>query len=217
MQHIAVIGISSFGYYMCKYLSDTGVHVLAIDSDETKVESVKTFVDRAIIADATQKETLARLELQEFDQVIISVGEHIDTGILITLYLKELGVKKITVKAFTEDHVKILHLMGASNVIFPEKDSAERLAYTFQHKNLLEYFPISDDYGVIEITVPNPWLGKNLIQLDVRRKYNVQIVLIKEVLPNNKVSIPLGNQPLKDSDTLVILGPHKDLETIQNL
>ncbi len=217
MQHIAVIGISSFGYYMCKYLSDTGVHVLAIDSNETKVESVKSFVDRAIIADATQKETLARLELQEFDQIIISVGEHIDTGILITLYLKELGVKEITVKAFTEDHVKILHLMGASNVIFPEKDSAERLSYTFQHKNLLEYFPISGDYGVIEITVPDGWLGKNLIQLDVRRKYNVQIVLIKEVLPNNKVSIPLGDQPLKDSDTLVILGQHKDLEKIQKL
>jgi len=217
MQHIAVIGISSFGYYMCKYLSDTGVHVLAIDSNETKVESVKSFVDRAIIADATQKETLARPELHEFDQVIISVGEHIDTGILITLYLKELGVKEVTVKAFTEDHVKILHLMGASNVIFPEKDSAERLAYTFQHKNLLEYFPITGDYGVIEITVPNPWLGKNLIQLDVRRKYNVQIVLIKEVLPNNKVSIPLGDQPLKDSDTLVILGQHRDLEKIQKL
>lgn len=217
MQHIAVIGISSFGYYMCKYLSDTGAHVLAIDINETKVESVKAFVDRAIIADATQKDTLARFELHEFDQTIISVGEHIDTGILITLYLKELGVKDITVKAFTEDHVKILHLVGASNVIFPEKDSAERLAYTFQHKNLLEYFPISDDYGVIEITVPIAWLGKTLIQLDVRRKYNVQIVLIKEILPNNTVSIPRGDQLLKDSDTLVILGQHKSLEKIQNL
>ena len=217
MQHIAVIGISSFGYYLCKYLSAAGAGVMAIDIDESKVDSVKEIVEKAVIADATQRDVLANFELNEFDNVIVSVGESIDTSILITLYLKELKVKNIIVKAFTADHAKILDKIGATQIVFPERDTAKRVAYTMQSNNLLDYFPIGKDHGFVEVTVPTGWSGKSLVELDVRRKYGIQVVLIKEILPEDKVVIPTGDYILKDSDVLVVVGKNKDLERMETL
>ncbi|RMH60439.1 MAG: TrkA family potassium uptake protein [Calditrichaeota bacterium] len=217
MHHIAVIGISSFGYYMCKYLTETGAAVLAIDVDEAKVDSVKEIVSKAVVADATSRDVLANFELDEFDNVIVSVGESIDTSILITLFLKELKVPTITVKAFTEDHAKILDKIGATVIVFPEKDTARRVAYTMQSKNLLEYFPVGEDHGFVETTVPPSWSGKTLMELDVRRKLGVQVVLIKEILPENKVIVPTGDYMLKDSDVMVVVGNNRDLEKLESL
>ncbi len=217
MQHIAVIGISSFGYYMCKYLTETGAAVLAIDVDENKVDSVKDVVEKAVVADATSREVLANFELNEFDNVVVSVGERIDTSILITLFLKELKVSNITVKAFTADHAKILDKIGATTIVFPERDTARRIAYTMQSKNLLEYFPVGEDHGFVEITVPPSWSGKTLMELDIRRKLGVQVVLIKEILPENKVIVPGGDYVLKDSDVLVIAGNNRDLEKLETI
>ncbi len=217
MQHIAVIGISSFGYYLCKYLSAAGAGVMAIDIDEGKVDSVKDIVEKAVIADATQRDVLANFELNEFDNVIVSVGESIDTSILITLYLKELKVRNIIVKAFTADHAKILDKIGATQIVFPERDTAKRVAYTMQSSNLLDYFPIGKDHGFVEVTVPTAWSGKSLVELDVRRKYGIQVVLIKEILPEDKVVVPTGDYVLKDSDVLVVVGNNKDLEQLESL
>jgi len=217
MRSIAVIGVSSFGYYLCKYLSESGVQVMAIDINERKVNLVKQFVKKAIVAEARDKDTLKQLELKDFDAVVLTVGDKIDTSILITLYLRELEVKEIIAKAVTEEHAKILNMIGASSIVFPERDMARRIAYTLRRSNLLDYFPMGDDYSVIEIAPPGDWIGKTLADLNVRVKYNVQIIMIKELVPENTIFIPSGAHIIKESDVLVIIGKDDDLDNIEKL
>jgi trk system potassium uptake protein TrkA len=215
--NIAVIGLSSFGFYLCKYLSDAGMEVMALDNSEAKIDQVKSFVKKAIVADAKDKETLKSLSLNEFDAVVISVGERIETSVLVTLYLRELGVKEIIAKAGTPDHAKVLKIIGATDIVFPERDMAERVAYTLRRTNLLDYISLGHNYGFIEIAPPGKWTGKSLAMLNVRQKYNVQIVMIKGHVPQQITIIPDGEYVIKDSDALVILGSNKDLERIEKL
>ena len=215
--NIAVIGLSSFGYFLCKYLAEAGVQVMAIDTNEDKIEQVKSFVKKAIVADAKEKETLKNLNINEFDVVVISVGEKIDTSILVTLYLHELGVKEIVAKAITIDHAKVLNIIGATTIIFPERDMAKEVAYTLRKSNLLDYISLGDEHSVIEMAPPKAWLGITLADLDIRNVYSVQIIMIKEIIPENIIIIPDGTHVIKDSDVLVILGTNKDLERVEQL
>lgn len=220
--NIAIIGMSSFGFYLCQYLSDKpDVQVMAIDYDEDAIRRVKSFVHKAIVADAKDRDTLKKLGLADFDRVILSVGEPIDTSVLITLYLKEFGAKDIMAKAITEDHSKILKRLGASTIIFPEQDVAKRLAHTICRKNLFDYFTLGTsldgDYSVIEIAPPHVWHGKSLAEIEIRKKYNVQVIMIKEVVPENVILVPEANYIVKDSDILVLLGKDQNLEKVEKL
>jgi len=213
---VAVIGLSSFGYYLCRYLSDIGADVLAIDIKEDKIDSVKTFVKQAIVADGRNKETLQNLGLNEFDEVIVSVGEEIDASILITLHLRELGAKEILAKAITEDHARILNIIGASEIIFPERDMAKRVAHTLHHPSIIDYFYIGDEYSLVEMAPPKAWIGKSLIELDIRRNHHVQVIMVKEVVPENVTLIPGGDHVVKDSDILVVIGREEDMNKIES-
>ncbi len=217
MRHFAVIGMSSFGYYLCKFMAERGFYVLAIDNDEVKINRVKDFVQKAVIADATDKETLERLGLGDFDGVVVSLGDRIDASILVTLYLRQLGVDEIIAKAITEDHGKILDLIGATTVLFPEKDMAYRLAHSLDNVNVLDYIPLTSDVSIIEMAPPNSFLGKTLAELDLRRKYHVQVLMIKELVPENVVVIPTGDHVIKDSDVLVVMGKDEDLKRLESL
>ncbi len=217
MRHFAVIGMSSFGYYLCKFMAERGFYVLAIDNDEVKINRVKDFVQKAVIADATDKETLERLGLGDFDGVVVSLGDRIDASILVTLYLRQLGVDEIIAKAITEDHGKILDLIGATTVLFPEKDMAYRLAHSLDNVNVLDYIPLTSDVSIIEMAPPSSFLGKTLAELDLRRKYRVQVLMIKELVPENVVVIPTGDHVIKDSDVLVVMGKDEDLKRLESL
>ncbi len=217
MRHFAVIGMSSFGYYLCKFMAERGFYVLAIDNDEVKINRVKDFVQKAVIADATDKETLERLGLGDFDGVVVSLGDRIDASILVTLYLRQLGVDEIIAKAITEDHGKILDLIGATTVLFPEKDMAYRLAHSLDNVNVLDYIPLASDVSIIEMAPPSSFLGKTLAELDLRRKYHVQVLMIKELVPENVVVIPTGDHVIKDSDVLVVMGKDEDLKRLESL
>lgn len=217
MRNIAVIGLSSFGFYLCKYLSEEGVQVIAIDLNEQKIDTVKAFVKKAIIVDASEKETLKSLNIADFDTVVISVGEKIDASILITLYLRELGVKEIIAKAMTADHAKILNTLGATTIIFPERDTAKRMARTLRGNNLLDYVPLAENFSIIEMAPPKQWIGKTLSELDIRNSYSIQIIMIKKIVPENVVIIPGGQNIIKESDNLVILGENENLKKIEKL
>lgn len=214
---IAVIGLSSFGFYLCKSLSDSGVQVMAIDNNEEKIDTVKRFVRKAVVADAKDRETLRNLQIQDFDAVVLSVGEEIDVSVLVTLHLRELGVKEIFAKASTEEHAKILNILGVTETIFPEKDIAKRFAHTLRRRSFLDYFSIGDDYSVLELAPPFTWLGKTISEIDIRNKHNVQIIIIKELVPENFVLLPTGDHVLKDSDVLVILGKDEDLAKLEKI
>lgn len=217
MRSIAIIGLSSFGHYLCKYLADTGIDVLAIDRNEARIDDVKSFVKKAVVADACDKETLAELGLGEFDIVVLSAGERIDTSTLITLYLRELGVKEILAKAVTEDHAKILTRIGATTIVFPERDMAERLSHTLRRGNLLDYFPLTGEYSMIELKTPAKWVGKSLQELNVRVKYNVQVIMIRDAAEDEASLIPSGRHTLREEDILVVLGRDEDLGKVEKL
>ncbi|MFX0139142.1 MAG: potassium channel family protein, partial [Candidatus Hodarchaeota archaeon] len=162
MRRFAIIGLSSFGFYLSKSLSERGFKVIAIDKDELIIEKIKPFVHKAVIADARDKDTLESLGIGDFDVVVVSLGGHIDASTLVTLYLKELNVKEIIAKAVTEDHGKILDRIGATTVIFPEKDIAHRLARSLASINVLDVIPLSPGISILEFGPPSKFLGKTI-------------------------------------------------------
>ena len=215
MKNIAVIGLSSFGYYLCEALNKYGFNIMAIDLDETIVQKVKPFVRKAVIGDARDKKFLMQLGIEDFDTVIISVGSKMDTSILITLYMKELKINEIIAKAINEDHAKILEKIGATRIIFPERDMGLRMANTIASPNFLEFIPLTEGFSLIEVCPPNEWIGKKLKEVDVRVKYQVQITMIREIVPSRMV-IPDGNFVFKDSDILYIIGENESIINFQN-
>jgi len=217
MQKFAVIGLSSFGFYLSKYLSDRGFSVMAIDSDESVIEKIKPFVNKAVIADARDKDTLESLGVGEFDSVIVSLGGQIDASILVTLYLKELKVKEIIAKAVTEDHGKILDRIGATVVIFPEKDMAYRVARTLASPNVFDVISLSKDISILEFGPPAKFLGKTIAELNIRQKFGIQIIVIKEVIPENLVILPTQDHVIKDSDILIAIGKEKDFQKLLDI
>ena len=217
MRSFAIIGLSSFGHYLAKELSHRGHHILAIDIDEDKIDKVRGFVERAVIADASDKETLEGLGLAELDGVVVSMGEKIDASILVTLYLRELKVKKIIAKAITHDHGRILDIIGATQVVFPERDEALRLAHTLESDYYLHAITLYEGISIIEVAPPKLFIGKSLGQLDLRNRYGVSVLLVKEWIPEKVVMIPTADRVIKDSDTLVLLGTDDDLEKIKEI
>jgi trk system potassium uptake protein TrkA len=217
MRKIAVIGMSSFGFFLCRAMAEHNLSVMAIDSDEAKIDDVKPFVEKAIIADATDKDVLKDLGLSEADVVVVSLGEKIDASILVTYYLRELGVKEIIAKAIGEDHGRILNIVGASQVVFPEKDMAERLANILERSSIMDYFEIAEGYSILEIAPPPSFVNKTLAELDLTNKYNVQVIMIKELVPERITVVPKAAQLIKESDVLVLLGRDEDLERLQKI
>ena len=213
----AVIGMGSFGSYVAKTLYEKGHEVIAIDSEKEKIEAVKTFVSHGVHMDAAAKENLQALEIQDMDVVVVSMGPEMECSILTVLYLHEIGAKRIVAKALTEDHAKILESVGATDVIYPEKDMAIRTALKLSSPNVLEYLPLVSGIGIQEISPPKKFVGKTLKQLDLRNKYGIQVIAVKQLVPERTDLIPRADFVIKDSDILIIMGEDKALEKIDSL
>jgi trk system potassium uptake protein TrkA len=214
MKRFAVIGLGTFGFHVAKTLFQEGHDVLGIDKDKEKVQKSREFVSQALMMDATNKENLKTLDLDKMDAVIVSTGESIDHSILITLYLKELGVENILVKAVNEDHGNVLEKIGASETIFPERDTAIKLAKNLSVPNILDYLPLAEDYAIAEWAPTKEVTGKPLAQSQLRSDYNIQVMAVREVLPGRTILAPGPDFVIKDSDILIIMGRQKDIEKL---
>jgi trk system potassium uptake protein TrkA len=215
MKRFAVIGLGTFGFHVAKTLYHEGHDVLGIDKDKEKVQKAKEFVTQAVMIDATNKENLKTLDLGKMDGVIVSTGELISHSILITLYLKELKVENILVKAVSEDHGSVLEKIGASDTIFPERDTAIKLAKSLSAPNILDYLPLAEDYAIAEWAPAKEVIGKSLAQSKLRTNYHIQVMAIREVLPGRTVLAPGPDFVIKDSDILVIMGRQKDIDRLK--
>lgn len=213
----AVIGLGSFGVNVAKTLYEKGNEVLAVDADKEKIEQVKTFVSHAVHMDAADKENLQALGIQEMDVVIVSLGPQMEPSILTVLYLHEIGVKRIVAKALTEDHARILDAVGATEVIYPEKDMAIKTALKLSSPNVLEYLPLISGFGIQEIAPPEKFIGRTLKQLDLRNKYGIHVIAVKELVPEKTILVPKADFVIKDSDILIIIGEEKKLSKINSL
>lgn len=212
MGRYCVIGLGHFGFHVARTLYQEGHEVVAVDMDREKVQRIQEHASYAILGDAGNKEFLSGQGIGEMDAVVISTGERSHLSTLITLYLKELKVPRILVKALNEDHGRILEKVGATDIIFPEKDMAIRTARGLASPNVLEYIPLAEEYSITEIGPPTHFLGKTLIELDLRRRFNVTIIGIKDVLTDVFVAVPPPTYVIKDSDLLIFIGKSEDVE-----
>jgi trk system potassium uptake protein TrkA len=212
MGRYCVIGLGNFGFHVARTLYEGGHEVVAVDQDREKVQRVQEHASYAIQGDAANKEFLSGQGIGEMDAVVVSTGERSHLSTLITLYLKELKVPRILVKALDEDHGRILEKIGATDIIFPEKDMAIRTARGLASPNVLEYIPLAEDYSITEVGPPTHFLGKTLIELDLRRKYNVNIIGIKDVIADVFIAVPPPTYIIKDSDLLIFIGKSEDVD-----
>ncbi|MBC8433110.1 MAG: TrkA family potassium uptake protein [Desulfobacterales bacterium] len=217
MKRFAVIGIGKFGFHAAKALYEDGNEVVAIDSDKVRVQAIDPYSTEAIVLNATDKDALKALGLENMDEVIVSTGTKIGISILICLYLQEIGIKQILAKALDEDHEKILKRVGATEIIHPERDMALRVSRGLSRPNMLDFIPLAENFDLVQVGPPREFIGKSLKELNLRAKYNVHIIAIKELVPENFLLVPPASFVIKDSDILVMLGKSQDIKNIKAL
>jgi trk system potassium uptake protein TrkA len=215
MKRVVVIGLGIFGFNIAKDLYENGIEVIAIDKSKEIIQKIKDFSTKAILADGTDKEIIESIGIQEDDIVIISFGEDLAASTLITLHLKEMKIKNIIVKAPNEDHKRVLEKVGATQVIIPEREVADKVAKGIISPNVLDYIPLSDDYTISEIVPPAGFMGKTIGELHLRTKYHVEVIAIREVLPDRVTMVPRADFVIKDSDVLVVIGKEDDIQKIR--
>jgi trk system potassium uptake protein TrkA len=211
----AVIGIGNFGFYLAVNLYKKGHEVLVIDSDQSRIQEIKDLVNQAVVADATDREALKSLGLDQVDAAVVSIGTDIGVSILTTLNLKEIGTRRILSMAVSEPHGRVLQRLGVSEVLFPEKDMAASLADKLHNPNMIEYIPFVEGYGIIELAPPQDFVGKTLKELDLINRHGVQVLAVKETVPDQFNLIPTAQFVLKDSDILILLGPSSFLDKLK--
>lgn len=215
MKRVVVIGLGIFGCQLARQLYEGGLEVVAIDKNRDVVQRIKDHSTKAVLADATDKEVLESIGIDAKDTVVISFGEDLSASTLLTLYLKEMKVKEIIVKVPNEDYKRILLKVGASEAIIPEREMANKVARSIISPNVLEYLPISEDYTIVELAPPTAFIGKSLVELDLRKKYNLQVIAIRDVLVDKLQLVPRASAVIKDSDVLVIIGREEDISKIK--
>ncbi|UOQ43211.1 TrkA family potassium uptake protein [Halobacillus salinarum] len=212
-KEFAVIGLGRFGGSICRELAREGMEVLALDLDEDKVNEYKEIAAHAVIADSTDENVLKELGLRNIDHVIVAIGDNIQSSILTTLMLKELGIKTITVKAQNDYHEKVLTKIGADHVVHPERDMGKRIAHNIISNNILDYIELSDDHSVVEVKAGSKMSGRTLVDLDIRAHYGCNVVAIKR---NKDVIVsPMATEEIRESDVLIVIGADKDISRFE--
>ena len=215
MKSFVVIGLGRFGTEVALRLYESGNEVLVIDNHGDLVQSVSNRVTHAVVGDARDVGVLKALGVGSFDCAIVAIGGSLADSVLATMNLKELGVPKIVCKAHNETHRQVLQKLGADQVVIPEKENAARLAKNLVSPNVLEYIELSEEYGIIEVPAPASWVGKTLVQLNIRAKLGVNIIAIEH---DGKIDVPPGaNYSIQPQDVMVILGDTAALQAVQKL
>jgi trk system potassium uptake protein TrkA len=215
MKRVVVIGLGIFGSQLARQLFEKGLEVIAIDKNRDVVQKIRDHSTKAVVADATDKDVLESIGIDAGDTVVISFGEDLSASTLLTLYLKEMKVREIIVKVPNEDYKRILLKVGASEAIIPEREMANKVARSIISPNVLEYLPISEDYTICELAPPTAFIGKSLAELDLRKKYQLQVIAIRDVLSESMQLVPRASSIIKDSDVLVIIGREEDIQKVK--
>ena len=211
----AVIGLDRFGSNLAVNLQQLGHEVIGIDSNAERVRRISDLITHAAIGDPTDEEVLRTLGVRNADVAIVALTENIQSGVLVTLMLKEMGMENVIAESTSEIHGRILTKVGADKVIYPEKDMGERLAKSLSNTNIMEYIDLSDEYSIMEIRVPKSWAGKSILELNVRVNYNINIIACRGTDDSISIS-PDPNMPLVAENKLIVVGPNESIEKIIN-
>lgn len=207
-KNFLIIGLGRFGLSVLKRLSAINDNIIAIDIDENRVNLASEYVQNCFICDCTKKRTLIDLGIENIDKVIVAIGNNLQASILVTMNLKELGVKNIIVRVDEDDYIDVMKRLGASEVIIPEEDSADNLAIRLMSDSFLDYYNINDEYGIVKLSSPSSFISKSLIEIDARNKFNVNII---GIIRNDIFFMPKGNDNINGNDIILVLGKNSDI------
>lgn len=215
MKSFAVIGLGRFGAKLATSLYEMGGEVLAIDHNEDIINDIADKVTRAAYADSTSKSELISLGVGDCDCVFVALGSNFSGSVLTTMLVKSLGVKNVICKAHDDVHKEILEKLGADKVIIPEREYAEKTARLLISPNFLEFVELSEEIGIIEIAPPKSWTGKKISELNIRKKYNVNIIAIKD---NGKTIVSVSpDYEIKKDNKIAILGEYESLDQVKKI
>ena len=209
MKSILLIGLGRFGRHIAIKLDELNHQVMAVDNNESRVEAVLPYVRNAQIGDATNEDFIRSLGVRNFDVCIVAIGDNFQSSLETTSLLKELGAKMVVSRAARDVHAKFLLRNGADEVVYPEKQLASWTAIRYSADHIFDYVELDEEHGIFEISIPDAWIGKTVGELDIRKKYNVNIMALRcnGVLDMNIASETL----LGDDQTMLVLGNIKNI------
>ena len=212
MKSILIIGLGRFGKHMAQKFSEQGNDILAVDTDEDRVNAVLPFVTDAQIGDATNEMFVESFGVANFDLCVVAIGDNFQSSLETTSLLKDMGAKFVLSRASRDVHAKFLLRNGADEVVYTEKETAERLAVKYGNDSVFDYIEINEDYSIYEIGVPDSWVGKSILDKKVRTKYNISILATKrgkEIYP-----LPHPDHVFSETESLMILGRNEDVKRL---
>ena len=205
-----VIGTGEFGYYVCKKLYELGCEIMAVDQDEKHIEAVLPYTVNSLIGDATNLEFLKSLGVENFDVCFVTVGDRFQDSLEITSLLKENGAKKVVSRASREIQQKFLLRNGADHVIYPEYEMANWAAIRYSADNILDYIELPGDNSIFEFSVPAHWVGKTILEIDVRKNYHVNII---GLVRDGVLSVEFDpTTVLRKEDSIMVTGKDQAIE-----
>ena len=215
-QTFAVIGLGRFGGSVCKTLANAGQEVLAIDKYESRVNDYKDIATQAVVADAQDEDVLRSLGIRNVDHVIVAIGEDIQASILVTLMVKEQGVKYVTAKAQNEYHAKVLEKLGVDRVVHPERDMGVRIGRSLTSKNMVDYLDLDANFKLAEILITNSeFVGKSLAEMDFRDRYGLNVIALAH--SRQEMVLPSAGDVLTENDSILVAGPTRAIDKFEEL
>lgn len=210
MKSIFLTGLGRFGRHVAMKLNDLNHQVMAVDCSEERVNEVLPYVTNAQIGDSTNEEFLSSLGIRNFDACIVAIGDNFQNSLETTSLLKELGARKVIARAASDVQEKFLLRNGADEVVYPEKQLAAWTAIRCTSEHILDYIELDQDYSIIELTVPDEWDGKSIVQLDIRRKYGINILGVRE---NGNLNMNVAHDTILDrEESILVLGQQKAVQ-----
>ncbi len=212
MKHksILLVGVGNFGKHIARKFHELGHDVMAIDQDEERINDVMTLVTSAQIGDSTNEDFLRTLGVDNYDVCIVTIGGDFQSSLETTSLLKELGAKKVVSRAERDGQAKFLLRNGADEIVYPEKQLASWMGIRYSADHILDYIELDGEHAIFEITVPKEWIGMTVGQLDIRKKYKINIMGIKK---NGKFTVSITpDTVLTENKTLMVVGEYKALQ-----
>ncbi|WP_024614983.1 TrkA family potassium uptake protein [Clostridium sp. Ade.TY] len=214
-KQFVVIGLGRFGSSVAETLYGLGNDVLVIDKDEDLIQDISDKVTHAVQMDATDEGALRTLGLRNFDVAVVTIGSNIQASVMVTLLVKELGVKYIIAKGNSDLHAKVLYKIGADRVILPEKDMGVRVAHNLVSESILDFIELSPDYSIMEIECPEEWNNKTIRELKLRSKYGINVMAIKR---DDEINLsPPADFVINSKDIIVAIGSAEDLSKLEGM
>ncbi len=210
MKSILLVGLGRFGRHIAKKLDELHHQVMAVDIDEKRVEAVLPYVTNAQIGDATDEDFVRSLGVRNFDVCIVAIGDNFQSSLETTSLLKELGAGFVVARAARDRQKKFLLKNGADEVVYPEHQLGEWTAIRYSSDHIFDYVELDDEYAIFEVSVPGEWYGKTIGELDVRNRYNINIMALKSA-GKLRMNI-MSDTALPPDDTLLVLGRIKDVQ-----